>query len=58
MIRCNVTIKWEIGADESTIRNQAVTDILIDAETGFAFGTWRGHRVGAFHLEGGIWHVL
>lgn len=53
-----VTIKWKIGADVSTIRRQTVTDIIIDDETGYAFGTWRRYRVGAFHVDNLVWHVL
>lgn len=57
MTRSGLTIKWETGADVSTFRRQQVVNIWIDGD-GYAFGTWRGHCVGAFHVDNLVWHVL
>jgi len=51
------TVKWTIGNDYGTFRNQTVTDITID-DNGYAYGLWKGRLVGSFHIENGTWHVI
>jgi hypothetical protein len=58
MTRRAVRIRWDMGPDDyGSFANQTITNIHVD-DQGYAFGSWNGRLVGAYHVDSFVWYVI
>lgn len=56
MSKVNQIVKWKMGKNHASIRNQTIEVFWVDEEN-YAYGIWRSQLVASFHIDNGTWFV-